>query len=54
MLYPSTIVVHIHDTIETAGLGQTKEDAAQLRERVQSIVSAPIDEAMKRPQTPLT
>jgi 1-acyl-sn-glycerol-3-phosphate acyltransferase len=48
MLYPSTIVVHIHDTIETAGLGETKEDAGQFRERVQAIVSAPIDEAMSR------
>ena len=48
MLHPSTIVVHVHDTIETAGLGETKEDAAQLRERVQAIVSAPIDEAMNR------
>jgi 1-acyl-sn-glycerol-3-phosphate acyltransferase len=48
MLNPSTIVVHIHDTIETSGLGETKEDAAQLRERVQAIVSAPVDEAMRR------
>ena len=48
MLNPSTIVVHIHDTIETAGLGDTKEDAAQLRERVQAIISAPVDEAMRR------
>jgi 1-acyl-sn-glycerol-3-phosphate acyltransferase len=48
MLNPSTVVVHIHDTIETAGLGKTKEDAAQLRERVQAIVSAPIDEAISR------
>lgn len=48
MLNPSTIVVHIHDTIDTAGLGDTKEAAAQLRERVQAIVSAPIDEAISR------
>lgn len=48
LLRPSTIVVHIHDTIETSDLGETKEDAAQLRERVQAIVSAPIEESIRR------
>lgn len=42
MLYPSKIVVHIHDTIETAGLTKHEEDA--LAERVHSIVAAPIHE----------
>jgi 1-acyl-sn-glycerol-3-phosphate acyltransferase len=35
-LYPETIVVHLHDTIETTGLG--RGDAAELAERVRAIV----------------
>jgi 1-acyl-sn-glycerol-3-phosphate acyltransferase len=41
-LYPSKIIVYMHDTIETEGLG--KDDVAALMERVHQIVSAPIDE----------
>lgn len=44
MLYPSKIVVHLHDTIETRGV--RKEDVAALRDRVHRIVSGPVDEAM--------
>jgi len=44
MLRPSRIVVHLHDTIETADLG--KDDIAALRERVRRIISQPMDEAM--------
>ncbi len=42
MLRPSHIVVHIHDTIETRGLG--KEDMEALRDRVQAIVSKPLND----------
>jgi len=42
LLRPSKIVVHIHDTIETAGL--SREEIHALRERVRRIISAPIDE----------
>src|SRR5690606_15075352 len=41
MVYPSKIVVYMHDTIETEGL--TKNDVEELRERVHRIVSAPVD-----------
>jgi 1-acyl-sn-glycerol-3-phosphate acyltransferase len=45
MLYPSKIVVHMHDTIETKGM--RKQDADLLVERVHSIVSAPVDESFQ-------
>jgi 1-acyl-sn-glycerol-3-phosphate acyltransferase len=38
---PSHIVVHIHDTIDTAGL--KKEDVPALSDRVHAIVSAPVN-----------
>lgn len=44
MLAPSTIVVHLHDTIETKGLSNEEREA--LGQRVYEIVSAPIDAAM--------
>lgn len=40
MLNPSNIVVHMHDTIETEGMG--KNDADALMERVHQIVSGPV------------
>lgn len=46
MLSPSTIVVHLHDTLETRGL--RKEDVEALRERVHRTVSQPIEEALAR------
>lgn len=46
MLHPSTIVVHIHDTIETEGLDLDKEEADAFRQKVQQIVAAPIDAAL--------
>jgi 1-acyl-sn-glycerol-3-phosphate acyltransferase len=46
MLNPSNIVVHLHDTIETEGL--SKADAEDLRERVHSIVSQPVHEALEK------
>ena len=44
MLNRAKIVVHMHDTIETAGLN--KNDADALMRRVHAIVSAPVDEHM--------
>jgi 1-acyl-sn-glycerol-3-phosphate acyltransferase len=41
MIYPGRIVVHMHDTIETAGLGKDQVD--ELADRVQTIVSGPVD-----------
>ena len=41
ILRPTTIVVHLHDTIETSGL--SKEDVPALRDRVHTIISAPIN-----------
>jgi 1-acyl-sn-glycerol-3-phosphate acyltransferase len=41
MLRPGQIVVHLHDTIETKGL--RKQDIPKLRERIQRIISAPIE-----------
>ena len=44
MLWPATITVHLHDTIDISDL--SKDATASLRERVQAIVSAPIEDAM--------
>jgi 1-acyl-sn-glycerol-3-phosphate acyltransferase len=41
-LHPSHIVVHIHDTIETAGL--EKADIAGLKDRVHAIMAKPLDD----------
>jgi 1-acyl-sn-glycerol-3-phosphate acyltransferase len=48
MLNPSKIVVHMHDTIDTAGL--THAQVEELRQRVHAIVSAPINEHMGLPK----
>ena len=40
-VHPSNIVVHIHDTIETAGM--KKSDVDSLIERVRAIMTAPVD-----------
>lgn len=48
MLRPSKIVVRLHDTIGTKDV--CKEDVAALRDRVQRIVSQPVDEAMSSSQ----
>jgi 1-acyl-sn-glycerol-3-phosphate acyltransferase len=45
MLYPSKITVHLHDTIETSNIGRS--DVEALRQRVQDIVAAPVEESMK-------
>src|SRR5262245_18199024 len=41
-LFPSKITVHIHDTIETRGLG--KNDVETLMNRVHAAVAKPVDE----------
>jgi 1-acyl-sn-glycerol-3-phosphate acyltransferase len=41
MLWPATITVHIHDTIETTSL--SREDISALRDRVREIVAAPVE-----------
>jgi 1-acyl-sn-glycerol-3-phosphate acyltransferase len=41
MIYPSKIVVYMHDTIDTASISKSDVDA--LAERVNSIVAAPVD-----------
>jgi 1-acyl-sn-glycerol-3-phosphate acyltransferase len=41
MLWPANITVHLHDTIDTAGL--TKEDVPALRDKVRAIISAPLE-----------
>lgn len=45
MLWPATVTVHLHDTIETRGM--SKRDVAALRERVHNIISAPVEAALK-------
>lgn len=45
LLRPSTITVHLHDTIETKDLPKNGLDA--LVERVHEIVSAPVEESLK-------
>ena len=45
MLWPATIIVCLHDTIETAGL--TKEDVPALRDRIRSIIAAPVEGFLK-------
>jgi 1-acyl-sn-glycerol-3-phosphate acyltransferase len=46
MIYPSTITVYLHATIDTRGLG--KEDVPALRDRVREIVAAPVTEHVAR------
>lgn len=45
MLWPGTITIHLHDTIETKGL--TKADVPALRDRVYAIIAAPIEVALE-------
>jgi len=44
LLRPTTITVHIHDTIETAGL--TKEDIPALKQRVRDAIAPPVEESL--------
>jgi 1-acyl-sn-glycerol-3-phosphate acyltransferase len=45
MLYPGKITVYLHDTIDTTTVPRGEVDA--LRQRVQNIVAAPVEEALK-------
>jgi 1-acyl-sn-glycerol-3-phosphate acyltransferase len=44
MLWPATIIVYLHDTIDTQGL--SKEDVPALRDRVRKIISAPVEASL--------
>lgn len=46
MLRPSTITVHIHDTIETAGF--SKEDIPALKERVRLQIAPPVEASLPK------
>jgi 1-acyl-sn-glycerol-3-phosphate acyltransferase len=46
MLYPGTITVFLHDTIETKGM--KKEQVEELKDRVHSIVSTPVEEHIRQ------
>ena len=50
MLRPSTIVVHLHDTIETKGMSVSEWES--LSNRVHQIVSAPVHAALGLPTQP--
>jgi len=45
ILYPGKITVYIHDTIDTSQISRGQID--ELRQRVQEIVSAPVEESLK-------
>jgi 1-acyl-sn-glycerol-3-phosphate acyltransferase len=46
MLWPATITVYLHDTIDTKGL--SKQDIAALRDRVREIIAAPVEASLKK------
>jgi 1-acyl-sn-glycerol-3-phosphate acyltransferase len=46
MLWPATIIVHLHDVIETRGM--TKKDVPALRERVHQIISRPVEASLEK------
>lgn len=46
MLHPGKITVYLHDTIDTSHL--ERSDVESLRQRVQEIVSAPVEEALRK------
>jgi 1-acyl-sn-glycerol-3-phosphate acyltransferase len=46
MLWPATVTVHLHDTIETKGM--TKKDVPALRDRVHATIAAPVEAASKK------
>ena len=48
MLWPATVRVYLHDTIETKGM--TKRDVPALRDRVREVISAPVEEWLKNLQ----
>jgi len=44
MLWPATITIYLHDTIDTKGL--SKEDVPALRKRVRQIIAAPVEASL--------
>ncbi|MHC4549157.1 MAG: lysophospholipid acyltransferase family protein [Planctomycetota bacterium] len=46
LLRPATVEVHIHDAIDVAGLN--RQDLQSLRERVRSIISAPVEASLSK------
>jgi 1-acyl-sn-glycerol-3-phosphate acyltransferase len=46
MLHPGKITVYLHDTIETKGVG--RNEIENLRQGVQEIVAAPVEESMAK------
>jgi 1-acyl-sn-glycerol-3-phosphate acyltransferase len=44
MLWPATVTVYLHDTIETQGL--SKEDVPALRDRIREIISASVEASL--------
>jgi 1-acyl-sn-glycerol-3-phosphate acyltransferase len=46
MLWPATVTVYLHDTIETNGL--SKENVPALRDRVREIISAPLEASLRK------
>src|SRR5712692_5293041 len=44
MLWPATVTVHLHDTIDTKGL--TKNEVAALRDRVRETIATPVEASM--------
>jgi 1-acyl-sn-glycerol-3-phosphate acyltransferase len=49
MLWPATVTIHLHDTIETKGM--TKQDVPALRQRVHQIISAPVEAGLLAERT---
>jgi 1-acyl-sn-glycerol-3-phosphate acyltransferase len=45
MLWPQTVTIVIHETVETKGM--TKEDIPALRDRVRALIAAPIEARIK-------
>jgi 1-acyl-sn-glycerol-3-phosphate acyltransferase len=50
MLHPGKITVYLHDTIETSKISRPEVDA--LRQRVQEIVAAPVEESLLKNEEP--
>jgi 1-acyl-sn-glycerol-3-phosphate acyltransferase len=46
MLHPGKITVYVHDTIDTSQMGRAGME--QLKQRVQEIVSAPVEESLRK------
>jgi 1-acyl-sn-glycerol-3-phosphate acyltransferase len=46
MLYPGKITVYLHNTIDTGGTG--KDEVESLRQRVEEIVSRPVEESLQQ------